>query len=57
MEKLPLETETLIQKLDEMFPERCPKATDAERDIWIYSGKRQLVRYLLGLLKETKEQN
>lgn len=49
MEQLPQLSLDLVRKLDEMFPERCPSKSDSERDIWIYSGKRELVRFLVSL--------
>jgi len=36
----------LIETLEEVFPERCPNKSQTDREIWIYSGKRELVRYL-----------
>lgn len=44
-DELPL-TKELIEGLEDLFPERCPKVTDSERDIWMYSGKRELVLIL-----------
>lgn len=39
-------TEDTINDLNRAFPERCPAITDSEREIWMYAGKRELVRYL-----------
>ena len=36
----------LIDWLEKTIPERCPDSMDPERDIWIYAGKRSLVRSL-----------
>lgn len=36
----------LVEELDQRFPERCPRATDSERAIWMYVGTRSLVRFL-----------
>lgn len=53
MEKLPQLSLELVQQLDDMFPERCPDVTMSERDIWLYAGKRSLVRYLLSLVNDS----
>ena len=44
--EVPLLKET-VEALDKLFPERCPHPLDEERRIWIYSGKRELVRDLV----------
>lgn len=47
----PLETPRyatdLLKVLDEMYPEKCPSPKDDERDIWMYAGKRELIRTLI----------
>ena len=42
----PLSAE-LVAALDRLFPERCPRPDQDERDIWMYAGKRDLVRALI----------
>lgn len=37
----------LVHALDVLYPERCPDATDDEREIWMYAGARGLVRKLI----------
>lgn len=39
-------TEDTINDLNRAVPERCPNPSDSEREIWMYAGKRELVRYL-----------
>jgi hypothetical protein len=46
MESIPLLSVDLIAALDELYPERCPSVKDSDRDIWLYAGKRELVRLL-----------
>lgn len=41
--------------LDRRFPERCPGTAVPEREIWLYSGQRELVRLLLKISKEQEE--
>ena len=53
MERLPQLSLEVVQQLDEMFPERCPDVAQSERDIWLYAGKRSLVRYLLTLVDDS----
>lgn len=52
MDSLPISVRQLIQELDDMYPERCPKLDDTEREIWMYAGKRAVVRHLKQLLEE-----
>lgn len=44
-------TEDTLNDLNRAFPERCPSITDSERQIWMYAGKRELVRFLQQQLK------
>lgn len=53
MEKLPQLSLELVAQLDEIFPERCPDKSMTDRDIWIYVGKREVVRYLLSLVENS----
>ena len=50
--EIPILSSDLIEMLDRLIPERCPRAVDSERDIWIYVGKRELVRKLVTQLAE-----
>jgi hypothetical protein len=36
----------VIDWLDRLYPEKCPDPKDAEREIWMKSGERRLVRRL-----------
>lgn len=51
MEKIPSFSIDLIKELDELYPEKCPSKDQDEREIWMYSGKRELVRNLKILMK------
>ena len=52
---LPDLSPALVDALDELFPERCPYIQDTERAIWMYAGKRALVRDLRAVLKHQQE--
>jgi hypothetical protein len=44
-----LSCSSLIDMLDELYPERSPDLSDPERLVWMKAGKRELVRDLLTL--------
>lgn len=46
----------LMNFIDSTYPERCPDKEDSERAIWMYAGKRELVRWLM-LTKKIQEEN
>jgi F420-dependent methylenetetrahydromethanopterin dehydrogenase len=55
MEKIPFAAVDLIEKLDQLYPEKCPAVTDSEREIWMYAGARELVRRLVHRAKQEQE--
>lgn len=55
MESLPFQSHDLILQLDKAFPERCPNPSTPDREIWMYAGKRELVRGLVAQLKAQEE--
>lgn len=46
MDPLPPIPQNLVDKLEEIIPERCPSLSMSDREIWFYAGKRELVRIL-----------
>jgi len=54
---LPPYSKDLIEQLDELIPERSPSPTDGERQIWMYAGKRDLIRNLKRRLENTENDN
>ena len=42
----------LLDYLEEKFPNKCPKPTDSNRDVWIKTGNAQVVETLRGLKYE-----
>ncbi len=43
---LPALSQELINKLDKLFPDKCPLLTDSDRDIWYKVGQRSVINYL-----------
>ena len=52
---IPIYAVDLIKMLDSMYPEQCPSINEDERSIWMYAGKRELVRHLKFLLEKDNE--
>jgi len=44
--------ETLVNKLEELYPEKCPEITASDREIWLYAGSRMVVRMLRAVYLE-----
>ena len=40
-------TRELLEALDALFSKQSPRPKQAEREIWIYAGKRELTRALI----------
>ena len=36
----------LLEDLQKVFPNRCPKEQDSERRIWMNAGKQELIEFL-----------
>ena len=49
--------EALIQRLETLFPDRCPYPTDHDRDIWIKVGRAQVVQFLRSKFNEQNPLN
>ena len=43
---LPALSQDLINKLDKLFPDKCPLLTDTDREIWYKVGQRSVINYL-----------
>lgn len=55
MRRIPTLDPTLVEVLNERIPERCPDPSWSEREIWMYSGKRELVNQLISELKAQED--
>ena len=54
---LPALSKSLIEKLDKLFPDRCPLLTDSDRDIWYKVGQRSVINYLQQTYDEQLQDN
>ena len=50
-----LETKQMLEYLEKAFPERCPTANMADREIWVYAGKVQLIKIMRAKFEEATE--
>ena len=48
-------TEDLINALDERFPEQCADLKWTEKEVWFKSGQRNVIKFLLEIMREQKE--
>ena len=46
----------LIESLDKLYPHRCPRVGDTEREIFMYAGKRELIDTLKWTLKQIEDE-
>jgi len=53
--KCPSIPKELIDYLESTIPERCPDARMSDREIWMYAGKRDLVRGLIAQFQSQQE--
>ena len=54
---LPALSKELIDKLDKVFPDKCPRLTDEDRSIWYKVGQRSVVNYLKHMYDEQLQGN
>lgn len=52
---IPVHSVDLIAWLNKAYPSRCPLTSMADRDIWVYAGKRQLIEGLVDSLAHADE--
>lgn len=45
-----------MEGLDALVPEHCPGLKQPEREIWMYAGKRELVRNLITVLERQERE-
>lgn len=45
----------LIDYLEATVPERCPDLRMTDREVWLYAGKRELVRGLIAQFKAQQD--
>jgi hypothetical protein len=54
---LPALSQELINKLDKLFPDKCPLLTDTDREIWYKVGQRSVINYLQQTYDDQLEQD
>ena len=48
-------TKELLDHLKENFPNRCPKITESDREIWAHVGECNVITYLERLYEDLQE--
>jgi hypothetical protein len=51
----PYVSPSLVQALDELYPERTPYIHESEREIWRYVGIRDVVKLLKRVVRQQEE--
>ncbi len=54
---LPALSKDLIDKLDKLYPDKCPLLTDEERMVWYKAGQRSVINYLQQIYDEQLQDN
>lgn len=54
---LPAISKDLIDKLDKLYPDKCPLLTDDDRMVWFKVGQRSVINYLQQIYDEQLQDN
>lgn len=54
---LPALSKDLIDKLDKLYPDKCPLLTDDDRLVWFKVGQRSVINYLQQIYEEQLQDN
>jgi len=54
---LPALSKDLIDKLDKLYPDKCPLLTDDDRMVWFKVGQRSVINYLRQIYDEQLQDN
>jgi hypothetical protein len=54
---LPILSKDLIDKLDKLYPDKCPLLTDDDRMVWFKVGQRSVINYLQQIYDEQLQDN
>jgi len=54
---LPALSKDLIDKLDKLYPDKCPLLTDDDRLVWFKVGQRSVINYLQQIYDEQLQDN
>lgn len=55
-ETFPHISKALIEKLEKIFPPRCPTLTMSDRDVWFMCGQVDAIRYLRQQYERQREE-
>ena len=54
---MPLISEAVVKRLEELFPDKCPDLTNSEKDVWFKSGQVSVIRFLRQTYNDQLQQN
>ena len=54
---LPALSKDLIDKLDKLYPDKCPLLTDDDRMVWFKVGQRSVITFLKQIYDEQLQDN
>ena len=54
---LPALSKDLIDKLDKLYPDKCPLLTDDDRMVWFKVGQRSVSNYVQQIYDEQLQEN
>jgi hypothetical protein len=56
LDNFPHVTKALVDRLDSLFPNQCPRLDDTDRRVWYAAGQASVVTFLKQVLKDQQEQ-
>ena len=56
-ELMPLISEAMINRLEQLYPDKCPDLTNTEKDVWFKSGQVSVIRFLRQIYNDKLQQN
>lgn len=54
---MPMISEAVVKRLEELFPDKCPDLTNSEKDVWFKSGQVSVIRFLRQTYNEQLQEN
>ena len=56
-ELMPLISEAMINRLEQLYPDKYPDLTNTEKDVWFKSGQVSVIRFLRQIYNDQLQQN
>ena len=56
MDQFPHVTKALVDRLDQLFPNQCPRLDESDRRVWYAAGQASVVAFLKSVIKDQQEQ-